>query len=306
MHWPALPGTRECRADKHPAGLRSKRCIRRKTVNRVTVRVLRSGSKELQMSKTKQPENKAFNTRALVFTGVLAALVILLQLFLGINIGPVSITLTLVPIVVGSILLGPQYGAALGLIFGIIVSILSITGKDPGGHMVFEANFAIALIMCLLKGAMAGFLPGIIFKAFKNKKAAPYVLAGATVLFLAGGGAVLYNFLKDKSAKTITVTCIIAAVLLALYVLLVALAFKSDDPAVFLASMSAPVANTGIFAIGMLLFFRPVLSAWSGGSNVWIYTLTAFCGINFVLEFMISVVLSPAVSLIVKHVNHSK
>ena len=71
--------------------------------------------------------------KTLVFTSVLAALVVILQLIGGIPIGPFSITLTLIPIVVGAITLGPVPGLILGLVFGVVVSILSLTGKDPGG-----------------------------------------------------------------------------------------------------------------------------------------------------------------------------
>ena len=69
----------------------------------------------------------------LVTTAVLAAIVVVLQIVGGIPVGPFSITLTLFPIVVGAVVLGPVPGLILGLVFGVVVSILSITGKDPGG-----------------------------------------------------------------------------------------------------------------------------------------------------------------------------
>ena len=52
------------------------------------------------MSKTK---NRLFK---LVMTALLAALVVILQFLAGIPIGPFSITLTLIPIVFGSVTLG--------------------------------------------------------------------------------------------------------------------------------------------------------------------------------------------------------
>lgn len=184
--------------------------------------------------------------RNLVLTAILAALIVGLQFIGGINIGPFSITLTLIPIVVGAILLGPAFGATLGLVFGLIVSIFSITGRDPGGQMVFAASPVIAWALCLLKGAAAGFLPAVVYRAVKQKTLAAY-----------------------------------------------------------LASMTAPVANTGIFIVGMLLFFRPLLEAWSGGQNALVYAITGLAGINFLIEFAVAVVFAPAVALVVKSVGKS-
>lgn len=59
---------------------------------------------------------------------LLAALVVVLQTVAsGIRIGPVPISLTLVPIVVGAILFGPGAGAGLGAVFGVVCLIAGIT-----------------------------------------------------------------------------------------------------------------------------------------------------------------------------------
>ena len=184
--------------------------------------------------------------RNLVLLAILAALIVGLQFIGGINVGPFSITLTLIPIVVGAIILGPAFGTVLGLVFGLIVSILSLTGRDPGGQMVFAASPVLAWLLCLLKGAAAGFLPAVVYRALNGKKLAPY-----------------------------------------------------------LASMVAPVANTGIFIVGMLLFFRPLLEEWAGGQNALVYALTGIAGINFLIEFAIAVIFAPAVALVVKSVGKS-
>lgn len=184
--------------------------------------------------------------RNLVLMAILAALIVGLQFIGGISIGPFSITLTLIPIVVGAILLGPAFGAVLGMVFGLIVSIFSITGRDPGGQMVFAASPVIAWALCLLKGAAAGFLPAVVYRAVKQKTLAAY-----------------------------------------------------------LASMTAPVANTGIFIVGMLLFFRPLLETWAGGQNALVYAITGLAGINFLIEFAVAVLFAPAVALVVKSVGKS-
>ncbi len=190
--------------------------------------------------------NNTKRIRNLVLMAILAALIVGLQFIGGISIGPFSITLTLIPIVVGAILLGPVFGAVLGLVFGLIVSIFSITGRDPGGQMVFAASPVIAWALCLLKGAAAGFLPAVVYRAVKQKTLAAY-----------------------------------------------------------LASMTAPVANTGIFIVGMLLFFRPLLETWAGGQNALVYAITGLAGINFLIEFAVAVLFAPAVAIVVKSVGKS-
>ena len=74
-------------------------------------------------------QNVSSKTKQLTGTAVLIAIIILLQTMLGsIQIGPFTITLTLVPIIIGAVLYGPLTGAFLGLVFGVIVSIQVVTG----------------------------------------------------------------------------------------------------------------------------------------------------------------------------------
>ena len=97
---------------------------------------------------------------------LLTALVIVLQ-FLGGMIPPVggfSISLVLIPIVLGAAVYGPRAGALLGAIFGVIVTINCITGSDAGGAMVFQANPLLCVAVVLVKGTLAGLLSGLVYK----------------------------------------------------------------------------------------------------------------------------------------------
>ena len=72
---------------------------------------------------------------------LLAALVVVLQTVAsGIRIGPVPISLTLVPIVVGAILFGPGAGAGLGAVFGVVCLIAGITGADEFTNVLWVAS----------------------------------------------------------------------------------------------------------------------------------------------------------------------
>lgn len=105
--------------------------------------------------------NQKNTTFTLVGTAVLAAVVVVLQLFASaIKIGPFTITLALVPIIIGAIVFGKGAGATLGAVFGAVVCYAVITGADPGGYIMFQQNAAATLITCVLKSTLAGFLAG--------------------------------------------------------------------------------------------------------------------------------------------------
>ncbi len=118
---------------------------------------------------TKDPINNTANIQKIVGTGVLMALVIVLQVFAGsIKVGPVSFTLSLVPIVLGALLYGPAIGALLGGVFGIVVTIMTVTGADLGGYAMFEKLPVLTIVLCMVKGIAAGFVAGLICRAFEK------------------------------------------------------------------------------------------------------------------------------------------
>ena len=103
-------------------------------------------------------------TRTLVGTGILTAIVIVLQsMALAIRFGTFSITLVLIPIVVGAALYGIKAGAWLGFVFGVVV-----TATDAGAFLAINVPGTVAT--CILKGMMAGLVAGLIYKALENKQ----------------------------------------------------------------------------------------------------------------------------------------
>ncbi len=106
----------------------------------------------------------------MVGLAILTAIVVVLQL-LGsfIKFGPFTISLVLIPIVVGAALYGPRGGAFLGFVFGVIVLIAVITGADQGGFILWSANWFLTALTCLGKGILAGLLAGVVYRAFEKK-----------------------------------------------------------------------------------------------------------------------------------------
>jgi uncharacterized membrane protein len=101
---------------------------------------------------------------------LLMAMVVVMQ-FLGGMIPPVggfSISLVLIPIVLGAAVFGPKAGAILGGTFSVVVIINCITGADAGGAMVFQANPILCILVVMAKGILAGLASGVIYAAVKG------------------------------------------------------------------------------------------------------------------------------------------
>ncbi len=140
-------------------------------------------------------KKKFFTSKNIAFLAVLVALIIVLQLWGGyVKIGVVNFSFTLIPIVLGAIMLGPAAGAFLGFAFGLIVLINGIIGSDAFTFYLFSDVPVFTVVLCIVKGVAAGFVSGLLFKFLKNKNkyAAVFVAAAAapivnTGLFIAGG-----------------------------------------------------------------------------------------------------------------------
>ena len=179
--------------------------------------------------------------------GVLSALVIVLQFVsMALRFSTFSITLTLIPIVVGAAIYGVGAGTWLGFMFGMAVLL---TG-DAAGFMVW--NIPGTIITVLAKGMLAGAVAGLIFKVLEK---------------------------KNRVLATI------------------------------LATISAPIVNSGVFLLGCLAFFFENISASTVGTeydgNIVGFILMVYIGFNFILEFAINIVFSSptvyVISIFKKH-----
>ena len=100
-----------------------------------------------------------FTSRNIAFLSVLLALVIVLQVFASaIPIGTTKISLTLIPIVLGAVLLGPLAGAFLGAAFGVVVIVAALAGADAFTYILIADHPVLTIALCLIKGAAAGFV----------------------------------------------------------------------------------------------------------------------------------------------------
>lgn len=116
-------------------------------------------------------------TRKMVGIGLFTAIVVVLQLLGGgIKVGSLfSITVVLIPIVVGAAVYGWQSGAWLGFVFGVTVLL---TG-DANAFMAVDPLATVLVV--LVKGTACGLLSGIVFLALRRVNTFLAVVVSAIV-----------------------------------------------------------------------------------------------------------------------------
>lgn len=182
-------------------------------------------------------------TRRLTGLALMTAIIVVLQVVASfVKFGPFSITLALAPIIIGAALYGAGAGAWLGAVFGVVVLIACVAGWDQGGNILFTANPLLTAALCIVKGAAAGFVSGLVFRGLSRRSP-----MGASII----------------------------------------------------AGIVCPVVNTGIFCVGLAVFFYDTLVAWAGGSDLIYYIIFVLTGVNFVLELAINLVLSTVIVRVV-------
>ena len=188
----------------------------------------------------------------IVLTGLLMAVVVILQLFASaIPLGTTTFSLVLIPIVLGAMLIGPVPGAILGLTFGAVVVIVGLTGADVFTNTLLNLHPIITTILCLAKGAFAGLGAGLIYKLLANK-------------------------IPPLAAS-------------------------------FISSASAPIINTGLFVLGVLLMSKTIVENFAAEGQTAIYFLVIVCaGVNFIVEFAVNLIFAPALASIVRAATAKK
>ena len=185
-------------------------------------------------------------TKGLVGMSIFTALVVVLTVIATfVKFGPFSITLALAPIVVGAAVYGPKSGAWLGGVFGFVVLLMCIFGADVGGAILWNVNPFATAVLCIVKGAAAGWAAGLVYHAL--------------------------------SKKSVTLGVVLAAV-------------------------CSPIVNTGIFCLAMATLYQATLAEWAAaaGSNVVSFVFLGLIGVNFLVELLVNVVLTPVIARIVK------
>ena len=216
-------------------------------------------------------------TKKIVGIGLFTAIVLLLQ-FLGggIKFGMFSISLVLVPIVVGAAVYGWQAGAWLGFTFGVAVLL-------SGDAAAFLAVDVVGTVLTVLvKGTAAGLCSGLVYKLVvtlmnkHSKKRMQFIKNNYGIGECCETG--VYEYISRNNR----------------YV------------AVIASAVICPIVNTGVFMLGCVLFFMETVAGWGaavGFENVASYMFLGLAGTNFLIELVTNLLLSP---VIVRLISYAK
>lgn len=122
----------------------------------------------------------------LAIGAIMTALVVVLQLVGStIRLGPFSISLVLIPIVIGAAMSGIGIGSWLGLVFGVVV----LLSGDASAFLALSVPGAI--ITCIVKGVACGAAAGLVYKLLEKKNRYLAVIVAAIVCPIVNTGVFL-------------------------------------------------------------------------------------------------------------------
>lgn len=264
---------------------------------------------------------KLFNTRQLVVLGLMTALVLIFSLtpIGSIPIGPLSITLNVIPVAISAIALGPVGGAVMGGIFGLFSFLQCVGVGVPSGmgEILFNINPFLAFVQRFVPRALDGLAVGFIFKGISSLKnvRSYYIITGIVsslfgfALFMSG--MFLLNYDKEGKYKMsdsmrefigtpslFVFTCIfIALVSFALgYLIVSSKKLTQRQVACAITGFCTALLNTIFFMTALVILFGDTeyMQGLMDGKNVLVFIVT-FVGVNALFEMITTTIITAAV-----------
>ena len=165
----------------------------------------------------------------------------------AVRIGANTVNLSLIPVVLAAILLGPLAGAVMGFASAAVILIYVVLGTEPLSFMMFQDHQFITVALILIKTTAAGLVAGVLYKVLERKN--PYL-------------------------------------------------------ATFVAAGAAPVVNTGLYILGALLMSDTIAaSGFADGMSAIYFLVVVAAGVNFLIEFAVNMVASPAIYSVIRVVR---
>lgn len=162
-------------------------------------------------------QKKFFCTRNIVYLAILTTLLVVLNLLSTVFKIVTNVNLTLIPIVLGALLLGWRGGLILGLISGLMTYLFGVFAVDPFTNILFTYHPVLTFLVCMVKIIAAGVLGGLSYDLLskKNKYVATFVASAVvpvvnTTIFILGALA-MYNTIASQFSPNViyflVITC---------------------------------------------------------------------------------------------------
>ncbi len=178
----------------------------------------------------------------------------------------------------------------------VIVVLQTVASSIPVGPF----NITLSIVPIILAAIMYGPTSSTILGGVFGIVVSAGVISGTDV-----GGAMMFQ----KNPMLTIALCMLKAIAAGLVAGLIANAFYKrgkTKAGVILASIAAPICNTGIFILGGALFFMDIFEIWANGEDVLIYIFTGLIGINFLIEMAVGLIMVPVILQIIKALKKIK
>ena len=115
---------------------------------------------------------KRVDTKRMVLLAMLSGILLIMSFTpLGyLNIGPLAVSLNMIPVAIGAVALGPGGGAFLGAVFGVTscLQCVGIGGTSAMGVILFEINPLLTILQRLVPRILAGWLTGMVYGGLRS------------------------------------------------------------------------------------------------------------------------------------------
>lgn len=182
--------------------------------------------------------------------------------------------------------------------------------RKMAGLAIFTAIIVVLQVLCTFIrfgpfSITLALAPIIIGTAMYGKGAGAYLggVFGAVVLItgLLGwdGGTVM--LLMGMNPVACILICLLKGIAagLAAGLCYELIAKKNERVGVLVSGIVCPIVNTGLFIVGMLVFYFDTISGWAGGQNLLLYIIVGLTGVNFLVELAVNILLSAGITRII-------
>ena len=176
-------------------------------------------------------------------------------------------------------------------ILAALIAVLQFFANIPGPGFTFTFSLVPIVVGAILCGTKAGGFLGLVFGIVVAIQV-PLGLAGPLSLDMFNHRPFLTELLcilKGVAAGLCT-GCLYSAMR----------KVKNSTLRVMISAIACPLVNTSIFVLGFSTLYFPILKNYAGEENPLVFIIISLVGLNFIVEFLINVVLSPVVVKIIR------
>ncbi len=155
------------------------------------------------------------------------------------------------------------------------------------------ARLTLSLVPIVIGGAIYGIKAGALLGGVFGTVVVGSMIAGFGGEF----GTLIFQNMPFLSVGITLLRCIMAG-------LIPAIVFKIISKwnltiAAVISALLCPVVNTGLFCLGVIFVFKDIFLELNGGGNVYLLLISAITA-NFIIEFIINIILSPVILTVIK------